>query len=125
MGLSIMIVDDSPIARKIVKKCLSSGDYRIIEASSGQECLDLYGKEGADVVFLDLTMPKMNGMETLTRLKAMDPQVKVIVISADVQPKAREEALERGAVAFLSKPAKETEIKEVILEKIVGGKGNV
>ncbi|MBF0496896.1 MAG: response regulator [Deltaproteobacteria bacterium] len=114
MPLSLLLVDDSPFGRKMVKKCLPPGDYRIREASDGRECLDLYRQEAADLVFLDLTMPEMDGFETLARLKEIDPDCRVIVVSADIQPAAREEVMKLGALDFIKKPPSSETIKEAV-----------
>ena len=113
MTRSILITDDSRLARKMVRKALPPGDYAIREAEGGQECLDLYQEARADLLLLDLTMPGMDGIETLERLRAIDPQAKVVVVTADVQPKVRQRALELGALAVLSKPPVAADLQDL------------
>lgn len=103
---SLLIVDDSPISRKIIRKCLPTGDFQIREASGGEECLRLYAAQKPDLVFLDLTMPGMDGFETLERLRRMDPQARVIVVTADIQTTSRAKALSLGALEVVAKPPK-------------------
>ena len=108
--LSILIVDDSRVSRQIVRKALPPWDLHIREASSGRECLKAYARERADVVLLDLTMPEMDGFETLARIRALDARARVIVITADIQAGAEERVLGLGASILLHKPVKPTEL---------------
>lgn len=101
---AILIVDDSPISRKILRKVLPPGDYDIRECSSGQECLEKYAESRPDLVFLDLTMPGLDGFQTLELLKRHDPTAKVIVVTADVQSGSRARVLDLGAVDIIAKP---------------------
>ncbi len=101
---AILIVDDSPISRKILRKVLPPGNYDIREGSSGQECLEKYAESRPDLVFLDLTMPGMDGFQTLELLKRQDPSAKVIVVTADVQSGSRTRVMDLGAVGVIAKP---------------------
>lgn len=104
MAFSILIIDDSPISRMMLAKCLPKGDYQLRQAGGGAQGLAMYGEQKADLVFLDLTMPEMDGFETLALLMAADPKAKVVVVSADIQSKAQEKVLELGALDFVPKP---------------------
>jgi len=106
MILSVLIVDDSGVSRQIVRRALPPWDLDVREASGGAECLSLYHEKRADIVLLDLTMPGMDGFETLQRLKALDAQARVIVITADIQTGSEKRVLDLGAQALLSKPVK-------------------
>jgi len=101
----------------MLKKCLHGGDYKISEASGGQECLNIYKKEKHDLVFLDLTMPEMTGFETLKNLKKIDPDVRVIIATADVQSGATQKVMKLGALEVLHKPFNQQEVMEV-MEKV-------
>jgi two-component system chemotaxis response regulator CheY len=101
--MKVLIIDDSLLSRNILKRCLG-GQYQYIEAEDGMRGLELFFIEKPDLVFLDLTMPSMNGMEVLEQLKTMDPSARVIVASADIQEQTRQDAETRGASAFLTKP---------------------
>jgi CheY-like chemotaxis protein len=102
--LSILIVDDSRVSRQIVRKALPPWDLDVREIPGGRECLRAYARERADVVLLDLTMPEMDGFETLARIRALDAGARVIVVTADIQPGAKERVLGLGASALLHKP---------------------
>ena len=118
MAYDILITDDSRVARAMIKKAMPPGEYAIREAGSGTECLTMYGEKPADAILLDLTMPEMDGFETLERLKQIDPDVQVVVITADIQPGARERAKALGALAVLNKPPKPNEL-ETVLDRIL------
>ena len=114
---SLLLVDDSPISRKILRKLLPSEGYEIREASSGLECLAEHHRQPADLIFLDLTMPGMDGFETLARLKALDPKVKVVVVTADIQTTSQSRCLELGALQVICKPPK-AEVLGQALERL-------
>lgn len=114
MSLSIMIVDDSRISRQIMKNLLPPGEHFIREAGDGMAALDLYREARPDIVFLDLTMPGMDGFETLAALREIDPSARVVVVTADVQPQARSRVESLGAMAMLSKPTTAASVAELI-----------
>lgn len=117
MTTPVLIVDDSSMSRKLVIKALPPGwDVNVTQASNGQEAIELYRKNQPRVIFLDLTMPVMDGYQALENLKREGHDALVIVISADVQPKAQERVKELGAVAFLKKPVQTEEIRRVLEE---------
>ena len=118
MALSVLIVDDSRLSRQIVKKSLPDWEMVIREASGGRECLELYEEQRADFVLLDLTMPEMDGFETLERLLEMDPEARVVVITADIQAGSKDRVMELGGLALLHKPVKEEEL-EAVLEELL------
>ena len=117
MTIPILVVDDSAMSRKLVIKALPSGwDVEVHQAGNGQEALNINKSIKAQVMLLDLTMPVMDGFEVLEALKRDGKKTFVIVISADVQPKAQERVKELGAIAFLKKPIKTEELKQVLRE---------
>jgi len=117
MAIPILVVDDSAMSRKLVIKALPpEWDVEVHQAGNGQEALNTYKSSKAEVMLLDLTMPVMDGFEVLEALKRDGSKPFVIVISADVQPKAQERVKELGAIAFLKKPIKTDEIKQVLKE---------
>ena len=105
MAMPILVVDDSPMARKMLIKALPP-EWKVetSQAGNGVEALEQYRAGKAAVMFLDLTMPDMDGFQVLEALRKEDLNSFVIVVSADVQPKAQERALALGAIAFVQKP---------------------
>jgi two-component system, chemotaxis family, chemotaxis protein CheY len=110
----ILIVDDSAFARRSIKRILTGAGYEIMEASSGQQAVDLAEKVLPDVITLDLLMPGLSGLETLKLLKSVTPKSKYAIITADIQTTTREELLKEGAHVFINKPCSETDLLEVI-----------
>ncbi|MBU0730624.1 MAG: response regulator [Proteobacteria bacterium] len=106
----ILIVDDSPIARQILKKCLPDDrDFALFEAGDGKVGVEKYLEVNPDVTFMDLTMPVMDGVEALAKIKEINPRALVIVSTADIQSKTIGEVAKLGALTVLKKPpSKET-----------------
>jgi len=109
----LLLIDDSAFSRKTVKRFLEQ-DYLVLEADGGKEGLRVFAEEKPDIIILDLTMPEMNGLEVLERLKAMDKSVRVIIGTADIQDYNRQKASELGALGFVNKPLQ----KETLLPLI-------
>lgn len=101
--MKILLIDDSTLSRNIIKRSLGEG-HEIIEAGDGMRGLELYFVERPELVFLDLTMPNMSGLDVLAQLKQMDPDVRVIIGTADIQDFTRNQAETLGAAAFVLKP---------------------
>lgn len=118
--MKILVTDDSKMARKMVIKTLKDilqDDIEIHEAQNGQEALDLYKKILPNIVFLDLTMPVMDGFEALKEIKKFDNKAKVVIISADIQKLSVDKVLELGAFNFIKKPIDSIKMQQ-ILDKI-------
>ncbi|MFS2159725.1 response regulator [Pseudomonas sp. Pseusp122] len=103
--MKVLIADDSSMSRKLVLRSLPAvltDDIR--QACNGAEVMEAYHAGLVELLFLDLTMPVMDGFQTLEALKREDANVVVVVISADIQPLARQRVMELGAAAFVAKP---------------------
>ncbi len=119
--MKILVTDDSKMARKMVLKTLEDSlniDYEVLEATNGQEAVDLYKLHKPQLVFMDLTMPIMDGFEALKNIKEFENSANVVVVSADIQKHAIEKALELGALNFIKKPIDSTKLQQ-ILNKIL------
>jgi two-component system chemotaxis response regulator CheY len=115
MPVSVLVVDDSPMARKMLIRALPPNwDIEISQASNGAEALEAYRAGKVEVMFLDLTMPEMDGYQVLETLRKEDLNCLVIVVSADIQPKAQERVLGMGAIAFIRKPVDAQKIEAVL-----------
>ena len=115
MAVSVLVVDDSPIARKMLIKALPPDwDIEITQAANGIEALAAYRAGHVDIMFLDLTMPDMDGYQVLETLRKEDLNCLVIVVSADVQEKAQERVLAMGAIAFIRKPITAEGLRDVL-----------
>src|SRR5690348_9487629 len=104
MNSTVLVVDDSALARRRIRAILESAGYGVIEAEDGMSALERYFVDKPDLVVLDLVMNGMYGLEVLTKLREMDPSARVIVVSADVQTSSHEMVEQAGAAGFLMKP---------------------
>jgi two-component system chemotaxis response regulator CheY len=116
-----MIVDDSALSRRTMRRILETAGYSVVEAADGIAALELYFIEKPDAVLLDLVMQGMYGLDVLTKLREMDPDVRVIIASADIQSSTRTLAAEGGACALINKPLIASEVIEALSAAIVGG----
>ncbi len=109
--MKLLIVDDSRAARMLIKSIVLDYDssLELKEAENGAVAVDTYGTFTPDLVFLDLTMPVMDGYEALARILEINAEALVVVLTADVQVKSVEKCMEIGAYRVLKKlPDKET-----------------
>jgi len=100
----IMVVDDSGMSRRSLKRILESANYEVIEADDGMAALEQYFLEKPVLVMLDMLMKGMYGLEVLSKLLEMDKDARVVIVSADIQNSTREMAKEAGALEFINKP---------------------
>ena len=104
MNPKILIVDDSALSRRTLRRILESVSYEVVEADDGMAALEIYFLEKPRLVLLDLVMKGMYGLDVLLKLREMDPQVRAVVASADIQSSTRQMADEAGALGFINKP---------------------
>ena len=104
MKAKVLIVDDSALARRRLRQILEAEGYEVAEADDGINALERYFLEKPDLVMLDLVMNGMYGLDVLAKLRELDPQVKVIVVSADIQTSSHDMVIDAGGVAFVNKP---------------------
>ena len=104
MSKKIMVVDDSALSRRTLRRILEAAGYSVVEAEEGMAALELYFIEKPDLVFLDLVMKGMYGLDVLAKLREMDADARVVVASADIQASTRALVEEAGALGFINKP---------------------
>ncbi len=102
----VLIVDDAAFMRQLLKKILVQEGYECAEAGTGREAIAAYPDVRPDVVTMDITMPDMDGIETLRELKARHPEAKVVMCSAMGQESLVLDAIKAGATDFIVKPFK-------------------
>jgi len=110
--ISILIVDDQPANLILMKHFVGGEDFNIVTANGGKEALEVMQRWHFDVVFLDIMMPGMNGIEVLKTIKA-DPELKhtyVIMVSAIVESEELAKALELGASDYIKRPINKVEL---------------
>jgi two-component system, chemotaxis family, chemotaxis protein CheY len=112
--VNILIIDDSAFQREIIKSKISSFGFSISTASNGIEGLNKIKEIEPDVIILDILMPEMNGLEFIKEIQKKNPNIPIIVNSADIQDTTKLECISLGAFAFLNKPLKKQEIYDTI-----------
>lgn len=117
MPLNVLICDDSGFARKQLARALPSDwNVNIHFAGNGQEGLEQILSGRGDLVFLDLTMPVMDGYQVLQAIKDEALKTKVIVVSGDIQPEAHAQVMQLGALSFIKKPCSADEIASLLTQ---------
>lgn len=117
MQRRLMIVDDSNIMRSKISRTLSRHQLEIVAtASNGEEAVQRFMEDQPDVVTMDLTMPRMDGIQCIHRLKAINPKVRILVVSALADKSTAIQALKEGAQGFLCKPFSEDDLTDAMTE---------
>lgn len=117
--LKVLICDDSLLIRKKLRSTLEKCKCKeILEASNGNEAVDLVQAESPDVVFMDIVMPDKDGIEALEEIMKMNPNVKVVMASSAGTKEHLKTALEKGAYDFIQKPIS-LEATTNLIEKII------
>ena len=115
MTFPLLICDDSNMARKQVARSLpESWDVDITFATNGVEGLSAIREGKGEMVFLDLTMPEMDGYGVLENVFNEGLNAMIIVISGDIQPEARERVKKLGAIEFIKKPINKDKLHDVL-----------
>lgn len=115
MTTSVLICDDSGFARKQLARALPENwDIEIHYSANGEEGIEAIKEGKADVLFLDLNMPVMDGYEVLQLVRAMDLPTMIIVVSGDVQPEAYQRVMALGAMDFIKKPSSPEKISDIL-----------
>ena len=122
MKAKILIVDDSTLARRTLRSILESAGHDVAEADDGVNALERYFLDKPDLVMLDLVMKGMYGLDVLIKLRELDNDVKVIVVSADIQTSSHELVEKAGGVAFVNKPYDKHDILKAV--ELALGKGS-
>ncbi|WP_022850326.1 response regulator [Limisalsivibrio acetivorans] len=115
--MKILIIDDSKFARRGVLKHFTSifnGEFTHFEADNGETALEIHKREEPELVFLDLTLPGIRGQDVLGNIKSSGIKSIVIVITADIQKKTKEEVVLLGADVVINKPITAEKLKEAL-----------
>jgi chemotaxis protein CheY-P-specific phosphatase CheC len=115
MTTPVLICDDSGFARRQMERSIPDGwDVEISHAENGLQALEMIRAGKADVMFLDLNMPVMDGYQTMQAIRDEDLPTMVIVVSGDVQPEARTRMMGMGAIDFIRKPIDNAKLIEIL-----------
>jgi two-component system KDP operon response regulator KdpE len=99
----VLIVDDEPAIRRLLRTSLATQDFRLLETDSGKDALDIVARGGVDLVLLDLGLPDMDGMEVIRGLRAASA-VPIVVLTSREDERAKVAALDEGADDYVTKP---------------------
>jgi two-component system response regulator (stage 0 sporulation protein F) len=113
-----MVVDDRAGIRKLLQEVLQSAGYDVLTAASGDEAVALVQQNSIDLVLLDMKMSGMDGLDTLTLIKEVAPQVIVLIMTAYEELEVLKEARRRGAADCISKPFDIEELKATVAGKL-------
>jgi two-component system, chemotaxis family, chemotaxis protein CheY len=116
----VLVVDDSALSRRTIRQILEPAGYEVAEAEDGLSALERYFLEKPDVVLLDLVMKGMYGLDVLTKLRELDADAKVVIVSADIQTSSHELVEAAGARAFVNKPFDRAEILNTLASVLTG-----
>jgi len=120
MPKRILITDDAMFMRVTLKNLLSNNGYEVVgEAANGKEAVEKYAACHPDLVFMDITMPIMDGIAATRAITTGDPNAKVIMCTAMGQKNMVVEAIQAGAKDFIVKPFKPERVLESI-QKLIG-----
>jgi two-component system, chemotaxis family, chemotaxis protein CheY len=114
MNHRVLIVDDSALARRTLRTLLEEMHFTVEEATDGAQALERFFLNPPDLVVLDMVMSGMYGVEVLEKMRAMKPDARVIVATADIQKSTAEQVRSAGAMAILNKPINRKQLAETI-----------
>jgi two-component system chemotaxis response regulator CheY len=120
MKQRVLVVDDSALSRRTLRQILEPAGYDVVEAEDGLSALERYFLDKPDVVLLDLVMQGMYGLDVLIKLRELDSEAKVVVVSADVQTSSHEMVEQAGGKAFVNKPFDRAEILRALSTVLAG-----
>jgi two-component system chemotaxis response regulator CheY len=122
MNTKVLIVDDSALTRRSLRQILEAAGCELVEAENGLQALERYFIDKPDVVFLDLVMRGMYGLDVLQKIRELDPRARIVVVSADIQTSSQDMVKEAGAAAFINKPFDKTEILAALGTVLAGAR---
>lgn len=121
MTAKILIVDDSGLARRSTRQLLEGLGHEVTEAADGARALELFFLNPPDAVILDMVMTGMYGLEVLARMRELQPDVKVIVATADIQESTAALVRAAGAKGMLNKPVGREKLSAALGAVLAGG----
>lgn len=104
LNSKILVVDDTPTNQEILKKAFEMAGFQVVQAYDGIAALDILEREKPDLMMLDIMMPRMDGIDVLKRVKGIDPNIVVVMMTAHGSEQIAVEAMKLGADDYLTKP---------------------
>ena len=120
MAKNILVCDDAAFMRMMIKDILTKNGYNVVgEAENGAKAVEKYAETKPDLVLMDITMPEMDGIQALKKIKESDPNASVVMCSAMGQQAMVIEAIQSGAKDFIVKPFQAERVLEAV-KKVIG-----
>ncbi len=113
-GMKILVVDDEVQICKLINAFLSRQGHEVVTANNGKDAIAKFNAARPHIIFLDIKLPALSGMDVLREIKKIDKQVVVIILSAFGDMETVDTALELGANGYLQKPVELTRLMEII-----------
>jgi two-component system chemotaxis response regulator CheY len=119
MAKNILICDDAAFMRMMIKDILTKNGYNVVgEAENGAKAVEKYQETKPDLVLMDITMPEMDGIQALKKIKSMDPNASVVMCSAMGQQAMVIESIQSGARDFIVKPFQPDRVLEAVKKAV-------
>ena len=110
MSGSVLVVDDAAFMRRLIRDILVPEGFLVHEAVNGRDAVRKYAETRPGLVTMDISMPVMDGLTALRGIRALDPDARVIMVTAHSSPDVKREALAAGAVGYVTKPFQPAEL---------------
>ncbi|MFH1683780.1 MAG: response regulator [Candidatus Margulisiibacteriota bacterium] len=115
----ILVVDDEQAVCDVLKKFLGKKGYTGLTALSGQEALEIIKNEKPKIVLLDIRMPEMNGIEVLKKIREIDQQIGIVMITAVHEEETAKKCIKLGAYDYITKPFGLEYLENVLMVKLL------
>ena len=121
MKAKVLIVDDSSLARRTVRAVLEELGHTVEEVSDGNQAIERFYLGRPDLVVLDMVMTGMYGLDVLAKIREMNPEARVIVVTADIQQSTQDQVKAAGASGFINKPVNRQKLTDAVAKVLEGG----
>jgi two-component system chemotaxis response regulator CheY len=112
--MKIMIVDDAYFVRMKLKGVFSMLDVEVIEAENGEQAVQLFKDESPNIIFMDVVMPKKDGLSALKEIRALSQEVKIVMLTSEGDQATLLRALDQGANHYIIKPFEDDKVLELV-----------
>jgi two-component system chemotaxis response regulator CheY len=121
MSAKILIVDDSSLARRTLRQLLEELGHSVEDVSDGAQALESYFIRRPELVILDMVMHGMYGTEVLAKIREINPEARVLIVTADIQKSTADQVKAAGAAGILNKPLNRAQLAATLTTVLGGG----